>query len=73
VARQDARRDRRQALGHDDGKRTGELLRVAGTADVVDAHLALVVDEGDRVLTSDARDIEHLLASRSIEAIVTPT
>jgi hypothetical protein len=58
------------ALGADDGKRTGLLQGAARTADVVDAHLAIVVAAGDHVLTSDPDDIGHLLAARRIRATV---
>jgi len=59
-----------RALASDDGKRAGELQALARTSDVVDAHLALTVDEGDRVLTSDPDDIGRLLARRRIEATI---
>jgi hypothetical protein len=39
----------------------GRLLARAGTSDVVDAALTLVVQDGDTVVTADPRDIEHLL------------
>lgn len=58
------------ALDIDGGKRSGELLAQTRTNDVVDAHLALLVSTGDRVLTSDARDIDRLLRARGIEADV---
>jgi hypothetical protein len=35
---------------------------------VVDAHVALMVAAGDVVLTSDANDIAHLLAARTVSA-----
>jgi hypothetical protein len=54
-------------LTPDDGKRAGELQAKARTADVVDAHLALVVAAGDRVLTSDINDIARLLAARGVD------
>jgi hypothetical protein len=62
-----------RALEPDDGKRAGELLKLAGTVDVVDAHVALMTDHGDRVLTSDPPDIERLLAKRGVRAVVTRT
>jgi hypothetical protein len=62
-----------RALGSADGKRVGELQGLARTDDVVDAHVALMIDEGDRVLTSDADDIGRLLAARRVEAVVTKT
>ena len=62
-----------RALGSADGKRAGELQGLARTHDVVDAHVALMVDEGDHVLTSDPDDIGHLLAVRGVAAVVVRT
>jgi hypothetical protein len=45
------------ALGPADSKRIGELLATAGMADVVDGHVALLVDPGDILLTSDPGDL----------------
>jgi hypothetical protein len=59
-----------EALGKDDGKRIGELLALAGSADVVDAHVALMVANADLVLTSDPVDIRKLLQARKISARV---
>jgi hypothetical protein len=61
-----------EALGADDGKRIGELLGQAGSADVVDAHVALLVSTGDVILTSDPREIRKLLAARGVVARVQP-
>lgn len=57
-----------RALDAEDGKRTGNVQAVARTRDVVDAHLALMVDAGDHVFTSDPDDIENLLEARAIDA-----
>jgi hypothetical protein len=59
-----------EALGTDDGKRIGELLALAGSADVVDAHVALMTAHADIVLTSDPGDIRRLLQARRISARV---
>ena len=59
-----------EALGRDDGKRIGELLARAGSADVVDAHVALLVALADIVLTSDPGDIRALLQARGVPARV---
>jgi hypothetical protein len=59
-----------EALGKDDGKRIGELLALAGSADVVDAHVALMAANADLVLTSDPVDIRKLLQARKISARV---
>ena len=60
-------------LAPDDDKRTGELLALAKSDDVVEAHLALGVENGDRVLTSDPRDIKNLLSARGVKATVVVT
>jgi sugar/nucleoside kinase (ribokinase family) len=52
------------------GKKIGELLAVSRTTDIVDAHVALLVGDGDRVLTSDSPDIEALLETRRVLAEV---
>lgn len=59
-----------EALGKDDGKRIGELLGLAGSADVVDAHVALMTEPADLVLTSDPDDIRKLLQARGVPARV---
>lgn len=45
----------------------GSLLAAAGTADVVDAHLALLARHGDVVLTSDPGDLRRLLNTREVD------
>jgi hypothetical protein len=59
-----------EPLGRDDGKRIGELLALAGSADIVDAHVALITAHADLVLTSDPGDIRKLLQARRISARV---
>ncbi|HEY1345642.1 MAG TPA: hypothetical protein VGF54_11685 [Streptosporangiaceae bacterium] len=54
----------------DDGKRIGELLAQAGSADAIDAHVALLVAPADIVLTSDPGDIRALLQARGVPAHV---
>lgn len=51
-----------------DGKRVGELLARTQTPDVVDGHIALQVDDGDTLLTSDPADLNRLLAQRGVQA-----
>ena len=53
-----------------EGKQIGELLGQTGSADVVDAHVALLVTPGDLVLTSDPGDIRTLLQARGVAARV---
>lgn len=59
-----------EVLGADDGKHIGELLALASSADVVDAHVALMTAHADLVLTSDPADIRKLLRARGISARV---
>ena len=52
-------------------RRVGELLRRAGTSDICDAHVALVVDDDDWLFTSDPHDLGRLLdALRKRPAVV---
>ncbi len=62
-----------RALAVGEDKRSGELLAVTHTTDVIDAHLALLVEDGDHVLTSDRDDLERLLAARRIDAALVET
>ncbi len=57
-----------ESLGKDDGKRIGELLALARSSDVVDAHVALMTAAADLVLTSDTGDIRALLHARNVAA-----
>jgi hypothetical protein len=59
-----------RALAPGDDRRTGELLALAKSEDVIDAHVVLGVEDGDRVLTSDLNDIEALLTARGVDAMV---
>lgn len=40
----------------------------ADASDVVDAHVASLVDEGDRLLTNDREDLQRLLTAKGVEA-----
>jgi len=51
-------------------KKVGELLRANGTSDLADAHLALLVQPQEHVLTSDEADIKALLRTRRVKAII---
>jgi hypothetical protein len=48
----------------------GELLAATGTADVVDALLALLPVSGDQLLTSDPDDVRTLLTERRIPVTI---
>ena len=53
-----------------DARAAGELLAATGTADVVDALLAVLAVPGDQVLTSDPGDLRSLLGERGIPVTV---
>lgn len=59
-----------EALGKDDGTRIGELLALSGSADIADAHVALMTAHADLVLTSDPGGIRTLLQARRVPARV---
>lgn len=61
-----------RAVTQVDGRRAGELLGAAGRDDVVDALVVLLAERGDRIMTSDPGDIDHLLSHRPITAQVIP-
>lgn len=61
-----------RALAPDDDRRTGELLALARTNDIVDAHVALLADDDDVLLTSDPRDLGHLVRVRRVRVTVVP-
>ncbi len=58
------------ALDDAAAKNVGELLRASGTTDLVDAHVALLVQVEGTVLTRDDADIEALLRTRKVDAAV---
>lgn len=60
------------ALDDAAARRVGELLRANDTSDPADAHVALLVPPQGRVLTSDESDINALLRTRRVKAIVVP-
>lgn len=51
-------------------RRCGLLLRISQTRDVADAAVALLVERGDTVVTSDPQDIGRLLAANGVSARV---
>jgi hypothetical protein len=58
------------SLAAGDSKRVGELLATARMADVVDAHVALLVGPGDMLFTGDPEDLNALTDARGISANV---
>jgi hypothetical protein len=43
------------------GRRVGQLLARAKTADVIDAAIALLASDGDELVTSDPSDMRKLI------------
>lgn len=60
------------ALDRNLGRRAGELLGRTGTADVIDAAVVLLAEDGDEILTSDAGDLRPLAAESGIRIEITP-
>jgi hypothetical protein len=52
-------------------RRVGRLLRLAGTADIVDATLVDWANDGDEILTGDLDDIQRLAQAAGKTVIVT--
>jgi hypothetical protein len=58
------------AIDREAAKKVGELLGVSRSGDLVDAHVCLLVGQGDKVYTSDDVDIEAILSARRVKASV---
>jgi hypothetical protein len=59
-----------RAISQRDGREAGALQGAAGTSDPIDATVVLLAAPGDRILTSDPRDIARLTAAAGNRAIV---
>lgn len=57
---------REDPLDWEAARAIGPLLARSGTADVVDAHIALLAHAGDEIITSDPDDLERLTAGRPV-------
>lgn len=53
-------------LDEEAARAIGPLLARTGTADVVDAHVALLAGAGDEIITSDPDDLARLTAGRPV-------
>ena len=58
------------ALDEAAAKKVGDLLGSSSTSDLVDAHVALLVEPGSQVLTSHGPDIKALLHAHRVKATV---
>ncbi len=61
-----------RAVRPSDGREAGALLADAGTADPIDATVALLAVPGDRILTSDSGDLTRLVAAAGNRAVIVP-
>lgn len=58
------------ALNADSSRSVGEVLRANRTEDVIDAHVSLLVESGDALMTSDEPDLKALLRTRRVRASI---
>ena len=61
-----------RAVNPGDGRDAGALLGDAGTADAIDATVVLLAAAGDRILTSDPRDLSRLAEAAGSRAVIVP-
>ncbi|HMD93186.1 MAG TPA: hypothetical protein VKG80_11140 [Trebonia sp.] len=59
-----------RAVSPQDGRQAGVLLGVTGTSDPVDATVVLLASPGDRILTSDPRDLTPLAEAAANHAVI---
>jgi hypothetical protein len=59
-----------RAVSPADGRQAGVLLGLAGSSDPVDATVVLLASPGDRILTSDPRDLEALAQAAANRAVI---
>ena len=60
-----------RALDEPLGRAAGQLLAASGLADVIDAGIVLLANDGDEIVTVDREDLERLAAAsgRHVEVI----
>jgi hypothetical protein len=61
-----------RALDEDLGRRAGVLLSAAGQADVIDAAIVLLAQDGDEIYTSDPEDLHGLAAAAGLHLDLIP-
>jgi hypothetical protein len=61
-----------RALDEDLGRRAGGLLSAAGQADVIDAAIVLLAQDGDEIYTSDPEDLHGLAAAAGLHLDLIP-
>jgi hypothetical protein len=59
-----------RAVSPQDGRQAGVLLGLTGTSDPIDATVVLLASAGDRILTSDPRDLAPLTEAAANRAVI---
>jgi hypothetical protein len=59
-----------RAVSPQDGRSAGVLLGMTGSSDPVDATVVLLASPGDRILTSDPRDLGALAQAAASRAVI---
>ncbi len=59
-----------RAVSPQDGRQAGVLLGATGTSDPADATVVLLASPGDRILTSDPRDLTPLAEAAANHAVI---
>ena len=62
-----------RSVSHSDGRHAGALLAESGTADPIDATVVLLAAPGDRIITSDPKDLALLTAAARNRAVIVPS
>lgn len=60
------------AIDEATGRAAGQLLARSATSDPIDASVVLLARPGDRILTSDPRDIGRLVDAAAIDVTIVP-
>lgn len=61
-----------RAVAPSDGRQAGVLQAAAGTADPIDATVVLLAAPGDRILTSDPKDLARLAQAARNRPVIVP-
>ena len=59
-----------RSLDSDVSKAIGILCTKSGVSDVVDGHVATLVSAGDLLMTSDVEDLDALLKTSRVDAVI---
>ncbi len=61
-----------RSVSHSEGREAGALLAEAGTTDPIDATVVLLAAPGDRILTSDPKDLTRLATAARNHPVIVP-